>query len=125
MTKLFGGITALIPALFVLLAAEPPVLRLDSVPESKILHRVQPAYSPEAMDARVQGMVKVSIVIGTDGKVQLARLVSGHPLLAPATLQAVRQWTFEPFQSSKGKPIRVMTEVEIPYSLPPSSGLSR
>src|ERR1700722_11177408 len=104
-------------AMGVLMAADQPYLRIASVPESKILHRVQPVYSPEAIDAHIQGMVRVSIRIELDGHVELAQRASGHPLLAPAALQAVRQWTFEPFQRD-GKPIRVLTEVEVPFALP-------
>lgn len=116
MTKLLGALAAI----FLLAGADnAKFLRMPSVPESKILHRVQPAYPQDAIDAHVQGMVRVAITIGEDGHVELARRASGHPLLAPAALQAVRQWTFEPFQRD-GKPIRVLTEIDIPFALPAS-----
>ena len=37
-------------------------------------------------------------MIGADGHVERMHLVSGHRLLAPAAMQAVRQWVFEPTQ---------------------------
>jgi protein TonB len=116
MTKLLTAVAAI----FILAAADPAdFLRIQSVPESKILHRVQPVYPPDAIDAHIQGMVRIAITIGKDGRVERARLASGHPLLAPAALQAARQWTFEPFERD-GKPIRVMTQVEMPFALPPN-----
>lgn len=91
-------------------------MRIDSIPESKILHKEMPAYSPEAIDHKIQGVVKMQVVIGKDGKVEGVRLISGHPLLAPAAMQAVRRWVYEPFQL-KGQPARVVTDVSIPFAL--------
>lgn len=97
--------------------ADQRILYLRSVPDSQIVHNVQPAYPPDAMDARIQGVVRIKLTIGKDGHVENARLLSGHRLLAPAALQAVRQRIYKPFES-KGQPIRVVTEVEFPFALP-------
>jgi periplasmic protein TonB len=98
-------------------AADVHFLRMQSVPDEQIVHRDQPAYPPEALDHRIQGVVKISIRIGTDGRVEQAHLISGHPLLAPAAVQAARRWVFKPFESG-GKPARVITQIEIPFTLP-------
>lgn len=91
-------------------------LRVDSVPDSKIVHRVQPAYPPDARDARIEGVVRVRVFVGKDGRVEDARIVSGHPLLSPAALHAAKQWTFKPFEH-EGKPSRAVTELEFPFRL--------
>ena len=100
------------------LAAADAVLRIEAVPDSKIVRKVQPEYTAEAREAHIQGVVRVRVFIGTDGHVQEARLVSGHPLLAPAALQAARQWSFKPFEQD-GKPARAVTNLE--FSFPPAA----
>ena len=97
-------------------AADAPMVRLLSMPDSKIVTKVPPVYPLGAADLRIQGVVKITVVIGTDGHVQSARLISGHPLLAPAALQAVRKWVFQPTEV-EGKPARVAAPIEIPFNL--------
>ena len=106
-------------AVSIAVIAEPysAVMHLRSVPDSQIVTKAQPVYPPDAADARIQGVVRIRILIGTNGHVQSAHLLSGNKLLAPAALQAVRQRVYKPFES-QGKPVRVMTEVEIPFALP-------
>jgi protein TonB len=97
-------------------AQDAKVVRMTSMPESKILRRVQPAYPLDAVDQHIQGVVKVTVLIGTNGHVENIRLVSGHALLAPAALQAVRQWVFEPIQE-KGLAVKVIAPITIPFDL--------
>lgn len=98
-------------------ADQQRILHVRAVPDSQLIHKIQPAYPPDAMDARIEGVVRIRLTIGTDGHVEDARLISGHRLLAPAALQAARQRVYKPFES-EGKRIRVVTEVEIPFALP-------
>lgn len=102
--------------LFSIHAADVRLLRVPSMPESKIVTKVRPVYPGDAADLRIHGVVKMTVVIGTTGRVESARLLSGHPLLAPAALQAVRKWVFEPTEV-QGKPARVATEIDIPFEL--------
>jgi TonB family protein len=97
-------------------ASDVQLLRAPSMPESKIVTRVQPDYPGDAADLRIHGVVKMTVVIGTNGRVESARLLSGHRLLAPAALQAARKWVFEPTEV-QGKPVRVATEIDIPFNL--------
>jgi protein TonB len=57
---------------------------------------VQPPYPAIARQARVQGSVQVQIDISETGAVTGVTLLSGHPLLRDAALQAARQWLFIP-----------------------------
>jgi TonB family protein len=112
------GVISIAAFAAVLSAGDPKLLRLDAVPENKILHKAAPVYPPDAIMHRVQGVVKVGLVIAEDGTVSQVRLISGHPLLAPAALQAVKRWRFEPFSPGDDKPaVRVITRVEIPFVL--------
>lgn len=74
--------------------------------QGKAIRRVQPIYPPIARSARVQGAVQVEVVIDEQGNVISARVLSGHPLLRQAALDAARQWKFRPTLLS-GQPIKV------------------
>lgn len=95
-------------------AADAKLIRMQSIPESKIVSKVRAEYPADAADLRVHGIVKVKVVIGTDGHVESVRLVSGHPLLVPSAMQSVRHWVFEPTLVND-KPVRVATEIDVPF----------
>ncbi len=61
-------------------------------------------------------MVRLSVLIGTDGRVENVRVVSGHPLLVTAALEAVRQWIYQPTLLN-GKPVQVITTVDVNFAL--------
>ena len=58
---------------------------------------------------------KVGVFIDTDGKVVCALFQEGHPLLASASLEAVRQLKYRPYILN-GKPVAVETAVVFNYS---------
>jgi TonB family protein len=107
---------AALATLSVLWADDVKLLRIPSMPDSKILHRELPVYPTDAADRSIQGVVKISVMIGTDGRVERARLISGHKLLVPAAMQAVRRWVFEPGEA-QGHPVPMITEISIPFTL--------
>ncbi|MBO0856898.1 MAG: energy transducer TonB [Chloracidobacterium sp.] len=73
------------------------VVRLTSaLTQGRVLRRVKPLYPAIARQARVQGQVQVQIGISETGEVTDVILLSGHPLLRDAALQAARQWLFIP-----------------------------
>lgn len=78
--------------------------------------RVKPQYPDLARKARVQGDVVCELIIGRKGRVERARLLSGHPLLADAALQAVKQWEWKPLVFGK-KTYRVRQVVVVTFSL--------
>jgi TonB family protein len=78
-----------------------------------VVKRVDPVYPALALQARIQGVVKLNVTIATDGSVKEIFVASGHPLLIPAALQAAKEWTFQP-------PVSELTSlVEIAFTLPP------
>jgi len=84
-----------------------------------LLRRVNPKYSPEAFRAGVQGAVRLRILIGTDGHVLNAWLISGHPLLYSSAYQAVKRWLYEPLRIGND-PVEAYHVIEIQFRLPPS-----
>ena len=63
---------------------------------ARLIHRVEPQYPPLARQMRVSGTVELTGIIATDGRIRELKVRSGSPLLAPAALEAVRQWIYEP-----------------------------
>jgi protein TonB len=54
-----------------------------NVQQAKLVNQPRPAYPPLARQARIQGTVRFTAIIGVDGRIQNLTLVSGHPLLVP------------------------------------------
>ena len=80
--------------------------------KENLITLVQPDYPPLAKAARIMGIVHASIEVDESGKVVDVKLLSGHPMLAPAALQAIRKWKYKPFEVG-GKPVPVRTEVQV------------
>jgi TonB family protein len=91
-------------------------IRVGNVQQAKLRSAVPPVYPPVAKQARLQGMVKLRARLGKDGTVQNLSVISGHPLLVPAALDAVKQWVYEP-TILNGTPAEVETEIEVSFSL--------
>ena len=76
-----------------------------------------PVYPPLAQQARIQGTVKFNAVIGKDGKIQNLTVISGHPILVQAALEAVRQYAYKPTLLN-GEPTVVVTTIDVIFTLP-------
>jgi protein TonB len=97
----------------------PTVQRLRVSPgviKGLLIHRVEPSYPPLAQQARIQGDVVLTAIIDKDGNVQHLQLVSGHSLLGPAAIEAVKQWRYKPFLLN-GQPLEVETTVTVNFRL--------
>jgi protein TonB len=77
---------------------------------------VAPVYPDLARVARVQGLVVVECTIDTSGRVVDARVITGHPLLQKATLDAVRQWRYTATRLN-GVPVAVLMTVTVNFTL--------
>jgi TonB family protein len=96
---------------------DPHRLKIGGNQQStKLIRQPRPVYPPDAKAARVQGLVKLLAVIGKDGTVQQLEVISGHPLLVPSALDAVRQWVYEPTLLN-GNPVDVQTQIDVNYTL--------
>jgi len=85
-----------------------------NVQSANLLEKVDPVYPPLAREARIQGTVRFTAIIGRDGHVQNLQLISGHPLLVPAAQAAVKQWVYRQTLLN-GKPVEVITSVEVNF----------
>jgi periplasmic protein TonB len=82
----------------------------------RCIRKVEPVYPALAKDTRLQGVVVIDAVIDEQGAVVEMRVVSGHPLLIPAALDALRKWKYEP-TNLNGQPIAVDLVVTINFQL--------
>jgi len=95
--------------------AAPVELSPDSA-QVLLIRKVPPVYPPLARQARIQGTVVLQIVINKEGDVRDVRLVSGHPMLAPAAIEAVKQWKYQPY-TQDGVAIEVSTNVRVNFNM--------
>ena len=87
-----------------------------SVLAAKILHRVQPQYPDLARRARIEGVVQLHGIITRDGHIAQLRVLSGHPLLVAAALEAVRQWMYSPTLLNQ-QAVEVEAPIEVRFTL--------
>lgn len=86
------------------------------VQTAKLVNKVTPLYPPLAKQARIQGTVRLQAVIAKDGSIVELQVLSGHPLLQQAALDAVRQWRYHPTLLN-GEPVEVVTTVDVIFTL--------
>jgi len=76
----------------------------------------KPAAKPPRISARVQGAVVLRAVISRSGTIENLQVLTGHPLLTSAALDAVRQWRYRPYILN-GEPVVVETQVTVNFLL--------
>jgi protein TonB len=97
--------------------ATPQRVRVSSgVSTGLLIRKVPPTYPPLARQARIQGVVVLQAQISKDGTIQNLQLISGHPMLAPAAIEAVKQWRYKPYLLN-GEPVEVDTQVQVNFTL--------
>jgi protein TonB len=125
-TGAIGSILSSVPV-----AAAPPPPEVKAAPKSltpqrisvggnvqaaRLISQPKPTYPPLARQARIQGVVRFTAVIGVDGRIKDLTLVSGHPLLVPAAQAAVKEWRYEPTLLN-GEPVEVVTQIDVNFTL--------
>jgi protein TonB len=94
----------------------PPVRLGGRVLEAQLIKKVVPVYPPLARVARVSGTVHLEGILSKDGTIRNLQVLSGHPLLVRAALDAVRQWVYRPTQLN-GEPVEVIAPIDVVFSL--------
>jgi len=122
---IIGGIIGAAPV-----AAPPPPPKVEvqkpltpqrirvggNVQQAKLVRQPKPVYPPLAKQARIQGVVRFTAIIGKDGTIQNLQLVTGHPLLVPSAQEAVKQWVYQPTLLN-GEPVEVITQIDVNFTL--------
>ncbi len=84
--------------------------------QTLLLKKVDPVYPSVAREDRIEGSVVLQVNISKSGDVENIQQVSGHPMLAPAAVHAVKQWKYAPYKLN-GEPVAVQTKVSVNFSL--------
>ena len=92
------------------------VFRTSTILEGSLIRKVQPIYPPIAKTGRIQGPVVLFAVISKSGSIDNLRVVSGHPLLVRAAIDAVQQWQYRPYILNH-EPIEVETQITVNFVL--------
>ena len=92
------------------------VFRTSSILQGSLIRKVEPKYPPLAISARIQGPVVLAAVISKAGTIDNLRLVSGHPMLVGAAIDAVSQWRYRPYILN-GDVIEVETQITVNFLL--------
>ena len=97
--------------------ASPARLRVGgNVQQEMLISKAPIKYPVEAKQARIQGTVRFSALIGKDGTVKSLEVVNGHPLLVAAAEDGVKQWVYKPTLLN-GQPVEVSTMIDVNFSL--------
>lgn len=88
----------------------------QGVTTGMLIRRVEPAYPALARAARISGNVVLKAIINREGAIQDLQLVSGHPMLVPSAVDAVRQWRYRPYLLN-GQPVEVETTITVIFTL--------
>ena len=91
-------------------------IHVGSTPGGGLLKQVAPVYPASASAAHIEGTVVLQAVIGVDGRPRNLQVVSGHPALIMAAIDAVKQWIYAPTLLN-GEPVEVKTTINVPFTL--------
>jgi TonB family protein len=92
-----------------------PVSR--GISEGALERKVNPRYPVQALALRIAGSVVLNATNGEDGRVRELKVVSGHPVLARAAMEAVGQWRYRPYLLN-GKPVTMEEQITVSFRAP-------
>ncbi len=97
-------------------AAVPVPARTVAHPP-RVLRKVLPQYPLKARLQGVTGRVVLEIVLGRDGSIRSVRVLRSVKLLDQAAILAVRQWRFSPARDAQGRPVSVVVDIPMVFTL--------
>lgn len=90
--------------------------KTGSLVSAKLVKKVEPEYPAEAREKRIEGTVKLKVIVQKDGSVRVLSIVEGDPALSPAAVEAVRQWRYEPCRLN-GQPVDLDWTIDVVFAL--------
>ena len=98
-------------------SSPPPAKRVrvsQGITKGFLIQKIEPKYPPLALTAHIWGQVVLKAIISRDGEIKELTVVSGHPWLAPAAIEAVGQWRYRPYLLN-GEPVELETTVTVTF----------
>lgn len=94
--------------------SQPPSDRLVA---AYLIYRVEPIYPRSALQAGVEGTVKIHATVGRDGSVKNLKVISGPALLTSAAIDAAQYWRYIPALRN-GEPVETDADISVEFHLP-------
>ena len=88
----------------------------SEIQQALLMTRIEPQYPVLAKQIHLEGTVVIRAVIGKDGRVESAEILSGHPWLAKAAREAILQWRYRATLLN-GQPVEVETMVTVIFKM--------
>src|SRR5579859_7971549 len=86
--------------------------------DQHLAQRQVPAYPPLAKAARIEGVVRLKLLVDASGNVTQVLDPSGHPLLVGAAIEVTHRYRYRPFEVA-GAPSSVVVEAAVSFVLSP------
>ncbi|MEO8593806.1 MAG: TonB family protein [Candidatus Solibacter sp.] len=84
------------------------------IQQAVLVFRKDAEYPKIAKQTGAKGVVVLSATIGTDGNIKKVKVISGHPMLSNAAVEAVKQWRYRPTLLN-GTPVEAETQVSVNF----------
>lgn len=83
----------------------------------KVLVQQEPKYTDQARNAKIQGKVALTIIVGTDQRAHDIKVTGSlDPGLDTNAVASIKTWRFQP-ATKNGKPVPVLAKVEVNFRL--------
>ena len=82
----------------------------------QVLSRVDPVYPEDAERQRIEGTVKLHVIVGREGAVQSVQALNGPPSLVLAATSALQQWRYKQTIFG-GQPIEAEQDVTVVFRM--------
>ncbi len=96
--------------------SDQPIRVGGIVQRARLVSQPMPRYPLAAREARIQGLVRLEAIIAENGSIRSLRVLSGHPFLISAAVDAVKQWRYRPTLLN-GEAIAVITQIDVRFTL--------
>jgi TonB family protein len=78
-----------------------PQTHEQNASDRKIVTRIEPEYPETLKRLYIGGVVRVEVVVGSNGAVQTTELLGGNPILGQSAMKAIKQWKYTPAGSKE------------------------
>jgi len=84
------------------------------IQQAVLISKKDPEYPKLARQTGARGQVKLTATVGKDGHVKSVKVISGHPMLQAAAVDAVKQWVYKPTLLN-GQAVETDTEIVLNF----------
>ena len=103
--------------LLLIIGASLPAQEISHTTQPILIHKVEPQYTKEARDAKLEGTVTLSAMIGMDGVPSEIKVVHGLGMgLDAKAIECLQQWRFKPSTSHR-EPVSTKATIQINFRL--------